>query len=137
VKKALLWGAVLAVVGIAAAVWFGRSGPTIEDGSYLVVDLGGEYVEAVQSPIGAQLFAGAPRPLIALLSEFTKAERDPQIAGVLLRVRPLEVGWGKAQEIRDAILRLQGKQKRVLAYLELEKFGANLEYYVASAADEV
>ena len=56
---------------------------------------------------------------------------------MLLRVRSLDVGWGKAQDLRRAITRLREKGKRTVAYLELEKYGPNLEYYVASAADAV
>jgi len=56
---------------------------------------------------------------------------------VLLRVRPLQIGWAKAQELRDAIQSLSAAGKRTVAFVELASFGANLEYYVASAADEV
>jgi protease-4 len=47
------------------------------------------------------------------------------------------VGWGKAAEIRGAIRDISAAGKRTVAWLELSSFGANLEYFVASAADEV
>ena len=109
---------------------------TVEDKSWLVVDLEGEYVEADLSPL-QRLLGRHARTLASLLSELAKAERDERLAGVLLRVRSLDVGWGKAQDLRAAVLRLREKGKRTVAYLELEKYGANVEYYVASAADAV
>jgi protease-4 len=137
VKKIFLRVGIVLLVLFALAAWFAGGGLEIEDGSYVVMDVGGAYVEAAQAPLVSKLFAGAPRPLVSLLSELAKVERDDRLAGVVLRIQPLEVGWGKAQEIRAAIERLRAKERRVIAYLELEKFGANIEYYVASAADEV
>ena len=44
------------------------------------------------------------------------------------------VGWGKAEEIRDAIADFRSSGKPVYAYLE---FGINKEYYIASACDKI
>ena len=55
----------------------------------------------------------------------------------MLRVRDLEIGWAKAQELRDAIQSASQKGHKTVAWIELASFGANLEYFVASAADEV
>jgi protease-4 len=72
-----------------------------------------------------------------LLSEMKKAERDDRLSRVVLRIRNLDIGWGQAQELRDAIGRLREAGRRPIAYLEVVGFSANIEYYVASAADEV
>ena len=71
------------------------------------------------------------------MSELSKVERDDRVAGVLLRIQDLDIGWAKGQEVRAAIQRLSGKGQKVIAYLETETLSSNLEYYVASAADEV
>ncbi len=136
-RKNLVRIALVVLVLLGLATWLGGGGPKIAEGSYVHIDVGGSYVEAAQAPLVSQLVAGGPTPLVSLLSEFAKVERDERIAGVILRIEPLEVGWGKAQEIRGGIERLRAKDRRVVAYLELEKFGANVEYYIASAADEV
>lgn len=112
-------------------------GPTIHPGSALVVDLEGEYVEAPQAPLVARLLGQHRVPLVSVLSELRKAGRDARIASVILRIRGLDIGWAKAQDLRDAILALHDRGKRTYAYVECERFGANREYYVASAADEV
>ncbi len=131
-----IWIAVALLV--LAALWLVTgAGPRIEQGSALVIDLQGAYVETTRPPLVARFLGDGPQPLIGLLSELTKAERDDRLETVVFRVRSLEIGWGKAQEIRDAISRLGAKGRRTVAWLEVERFGPHLEYYVASAADEV
>lgn len=115
----------------------GLSGPSIAKGSALVLDLQGSYVEAPEAPLIARLLGQHQTPLISVLSELRKAARDARITTVVLRIRGLDIGWGKAQDLRDAILALHDRGKRTVAYVECESFGANREYYVASAADEV
>lgn len=112
-------------------------GPSIAPGSALVLDLEGEYVEAPEAPIVARLLGQHRVPLVSILSELRKAGRDARITTVILRIRGLDIGWAKAQDLRDAILALHDRGKRTIAYLESERFGSTREYYVASAADEV
>jgi protease-4 len=126
---------VLLALGIGSLFLGGA--PDVESGSALVLELRGEYVEAVESPLLVRLTREARRPFAALLSELRKAERDERIRAVVLRVRDLEIGWAKAQELRAAIAALGDAGKRSVAYLELEPFGANLEYYIASAANDI
>ena len=125
------------LVLIAIVWWLSPKGPVIEQGSVLVLDLEGSYVESAEPPLLSRLTAEPPRPLASLLSDLAKAERDTRLAAVVLRVRSLEIGWAKAQEIRDAIARLGDHGRRTIAYLETESFAGNLEYYVASAAQEL
>jgi protease IV len=134
-RRLYWWLPVLLLVGVA--VWLiSRTGAGIESGSWLVVDLEGQYVEGEPPPL-QRIFGRGGRGLASQFSELGKAERDERLGGVFLRVRGLDVGWGKAQDLRRAIVRLREKGKRTVAYLELEKYGSNLEYYVASAADAV
>ncbi len=121
---------------IAASLYFGR-GPAIEPGSTLVVELAGDYVEGAPPPLLLRLASAPQQSFLSLLSRLRVAERDERLAAVVFRVRDLEIGWAKAQELRDAIAALSRAGKRTLAYLELEAFGANLEYYVASAANGI
>ncbi len=125
----------LLVAGVA--FWaFGR-GPELAPGTQLVLEIRGTYVDAPVNPVLARLFGRAERTLIGALSEMSKAERDDRITSVLIEVGGLDVGWGKASELRSAIARLGDAGKRTTVYLELESLSANLEYYVATAADEI
>ncbi len=109
----------------------------IKQGSTLVIDLGGHYVEAPAASPLARLMGSDTRPFIDLLSTFSLVERDERIATVVLRIQPLEIGWGKADELRAAIGRLREKGRKTVALLEVQNFSANKEFYVGSAADEL
>jgi protease-4 len=129
---------VAAAVGLVLVWLLVRSeGPSIEEGSILVLPIAGQYVESHDPSLLARILTNTGMSFAALLSEMKKAERDHRISTVVLRIRNLDIGWGQAQELRDAIRRLEEAGRRPVAYLEVVGFGANLEYYVASAADEI
>jgi protease-4 len=129
---------VVAAIGLVLLWLLGRGeGPVIEDGSILVLPIEGRYVESQDPSLLARILTDTGMSFAALLSEMKKAERDDRLSRVVLRIRTLAIGWGQAQELRDAIRRLREAGRRPIAYLEVAGFGANIEYYVASAADEV
>jgi protease-4 len=111
--------------------------PKIEPGTTLVLEIGGRYVEAERSPIYGRLFGDARRPFVSLLSSISKAERDERIDMLVLVIRPLDIGWGKAEELRDALHRFEASGGRTLAYLDMASFGGSREYYIATAAEEI
>ncbi len=131
------------VIVIAAIAFFllwllmPGGGVSIEDGSILVLPIEGHYVESKDPSLLAQILTDADMSFAGLLLEMKKAERDDRLSGVVLRIRNLAIGWGQAQELRGAIQRLSEAGRRPIAYLEVAGFGANIEYYVASAADDV
>ena len=128
------------VLALAAVIYLAAQGPTVADGSTLTVRLEGGYVEATDAGVLARLtgvLVAPPPSFPALLSLLAKAERDERIDTVVFRVRSLGIRWGKAQELRRAIARLRDAGKHTIAYLEVQTYGANLEYYVSIACDEL
>jgi protease-4 len=113
------------------------SGPVIEQGSTVVLEIGGGYVEGPAAPLLARLMGDPRAPFVGLLGTFALLERDDRVGTVVLHVKSLEIGWGKAEEIRGAIARLREAGRRTVAFLEVTSFSPNREYFVASAADEV
>jgi len=109
----------------------------IEKGSILVLELGGEYIEAPAASPFARVIGQHTRPFLDLLATFSLVERDDRIETIVLRIQPLEIGWGKADELRAAIARLRDEGKKTVALLEVQNFSANKELYVGSAADEI
>ncbi len=136
--RTLRW-IVITVLAVAAVYVLSiyRQTSSIADGSTLVVELSGNYVEAGEAPAFSQLLGMDRRSLLGTLSELRKAERDDRIKNVLLIVRGLQVGWAKAQDLRDAINALRVAGRHPVAYLEVEGFGANRDYFVASAAEKL
>jgi len=123
---------------LLALFWWvarGEAEPEIADGSLLVIELGGRYVDGTV-PLVSRLRGEPVQSLLGLTSELRKAARDERLHGVVFRVRSLDVGWAQAEEIRETILRLREKGRKTLAVLEVEGFG-NAPYYVASAAERV
>jgi protease IV len=59
---------------------------------------------------------GSDREFAETLLELRQAERDPSVNGVLLVYDDLNVGWGRAEEVRAAIGRLRAAGKRVFAW---------------------
>ena len=126
------------VVGLLLVWWLsGDSEPTVPQDGILVLAVEGHYTEAAEPSLISRAL-GSPRPtFVGLLSEMRKAERDDRLVGVVLRIRKINIGWAKAQELREAIEALSAAGRKTVAYVEHQSFAANIEYFVASAADEV
>ncbi|MGB2697057.1 MAG: S49 family peptidase, partial [Candidatus Zixiibacteriota bacterium] len=97
---------------------------------YLQVWLSGEIAEEKTRFI----FAPSRRTILDFIEEMEKAKKDRTIQGMFLRIDPLEVGWAKVQEIRNAILDFKESGKKVICFMEM---GGDREYYLATAADKI
>ena len=111
-----------------------ESVPLLSGGKVALLDLD-DRLASSNGPLRSLLGLSAPDPYLRLMRFLDEAVRDPQLEGVVLKVEGLRgSGWGKAEELRQAVLRLRGAGKKVLAVL-LSTDDAG--YMVASAADEV
>jgi protease-4 len=74
-------------------------------------------------------------PYLELMRFLDLATRDPQLRGVVLKMQGLPgLNWGRAEELRQAVLRMRGSGKKVMAVL----LSCNdKDYLVASAADQI
>ncbi|HYD47032.1 MAG TPA: signal peptide peptidase SppA [Terriglobales bacterium] len=109
----------------------------IKTGSYLLLDVRDRYVEAPPDDLLGRLLGGGGRTLHDLITTLRMAKADQRIAGVILRIGSLDIGWAKAQDIRDAIFDFRRSNKPMLALLEHELTSSNREYYIATAADRI
>ena len=128
---------VFALLGVMLLIAFtmGSTEPGIEDDSVLVIRLRGEFPEHV----GIEMSFGswdskAPATLLELRNAFKKAAKDDRIRAIVLHCGGLGAGWAKSQEIRWAIEEFKESGKPVVAFMQM---AGTLDYYVASAADEV
>jgi protease IV len=99
------------------------------------IPLGGAYGDASQNGlpipvIGSPSYASI-RPV---LRDLARAERDPDVCGVLLELGPLSAG-ALTSEVRDAIHRVRAAGKPVVAVAEA--IGGSGTYHVAAACDRV
>lgn len=132
----ILGGLVLvAFVGIALLWAALRKGePAIRDNSVLTLRVAGSLPDYSPDDPFKRFFGGPDQSLTGLVMQFKKAKVDKRIKAILLDVNMSGVGWGKAEEIRDAITDFRSSGKPVYAYIE---FGLNKEYYIATACDKI
>lgn len=135
-RRLLIVLALVVIGGLAARGWL-SGGKGIADASWVLIDLQGTYGEDVPGDSVARLLGEETLSLLELLLMIRDAGEDPRVAGLVVRIRPLAFGWAKAQDVRDALLRFRDSGKPLHAYLELELGGGTMEYYVASAAEEI
>src|SRR5690242_16518970 len=130
-------GAVLLVCVIGVVlIWsaFRRSEPTIRDNSVLTLRVAGTLPDYTPDDPFKKFFGGPDQSLTGLVMQFKKAKVDKRIKAIMLDIDTSGLGWGKAEELRDAITDFRSSGKPVYAYIE---FGLNKEYYIATACDKI
>ena len=130
-------GAVFLVVVIGiVAIWAAlrKSEPSIRDNSVLTLRVAGSLPDYSPDDPFKKWFGGPDQSLTGLVMQFKKAKVDKRIKAILLDVNLSGVGWGKAEELRDAIIDFRSSGKPVYAFIE---FGLNKEYYIATACDKI
>jgi protease IV len=125
-----------AAVGALALLLRGNSQSTSTwaGKSYLYLNLDREIPE--QPPVELpSFFERRPPTLRTLVESIDRAGEDSKVDALVLRVSMLpDAGWGKVQELRDAILRFRKSGKPAYAHLE---FAGNKEYYLATACSKI
>jgi protease-4 len=106
----------------------------ISSGVVAMVDLNDRLSGGV-NPALALFGATGSDPYLRLMRFLDLATKDPQLQGVVLKMEGLGgVDWGRAEELRQAVLRLRAGGKKVMAVLlSCDDKG----YLVASAADQI
>lgn len=128
----------LAVVSVLLVTWWhARRGPSIPPGSYVVLRLAGSYADVAPGRWVTRFFFPQEATLFELVLDLRKAKSDARIRGILMRIADLQIGWGKAAEIRQAILDFRKSGKLAVALIEQEFTPGNMAYFIASACDRV
>jgi protease-4 len=146
-KKRSAWilVAVVAMVAVGAAVMGGLAlllrggagrGVTWSGAADSYLDL--SFAEIPEQPATSEfgsLFEQKQTSLRAVVESLDRGAADPRIKAVVLRVSSLsDSGFGKVQELRDAIGRFRKSGKPAYAHLE---FAGNREYYLATACSRI
>lgn len=128
--------------GFSAFGWGGNRpslpGEPAALGGSLAVRISGERYPALWSGprllYKVELGQKSGTALLRLLATLQRLEKEPRALGVLVIVSGVAGGWGVADELRAALVRLRAAGKHVIAY------AADLstrEYYIASAAEHI
>jgi protease-4 len=141
-KTAWLVAAGVAAVALGAAAvgavallvrGAGRSGDVFAGGGYLAIELEGDMPEG-PAPGVSGFFESRPPSIRALVEAVDRAAADRRVKGLLLRVGPVETGWARVQELRDALLRFRRSNKPSWAHLE---DAGNIEYFLATGCAKI
>ncbi len=86
------------------------------------------------TPAADPFFGSTTENFKAKIDRIKKARKDAAVKGLYLQLDGLHVGWGKIDELSQAIADFRKSGKKVYAYLES---GEAADYYLALACDEV
>ncbi len=124
----------VAVIGIAIVIESVNKA-IVPDNSVLVLNVSGGLPDhSVDDPLAQTFGVGEPKSFSSLLLQLRKAKADARVGAVLLDINFPGIGWGKADELRDAIRDFRSSGKPIYSYMEL---GMNKEYYIASATEKI
>lgn len=128
---------VFLIAGIVAIVLIAGSlgKPDVPRNSVLVLNVSGDLPDyAPEEPLERVFGVAQKQSFTSLLTQLRKAKVDTRIGAVMLDISFPGIGWGKADELRDAVKEFRTSGKPVYAYLEI---GTNREYYIATSADKI
>ena len=124
----------VAIIGFALlAESLGK--PDVPENSVLVLKVSGDLPDYAPENAMARAFGiEQKQSFTSLLTQLRKAKVDSRVGAILLDVDFPGIGWGKADELRDAIKDFRASGKPAYAYMEI---GTNREYYIATAAEKI
>lgn len=126
-----LFVAVIGIFLIAGSI----NQPSVARNSVLLLNVSGELPDYTPDDAIARAVGFAqPQSFTSLMTQLRKAKVDSRVTGVFLDISFPGIGWGRADELRDAIKDFRSSGKPVYAYMEI---GSNKEYYIATAADKI
>jgi len=124
----------LALIGLALLLT-SYSRPTVAQKSVLLLNVSGSLPDYTPDDAVARAVGFAqPQSFTSLLTQLRKAKVDNRISAVFLDINFPGIGWGRAEELRDAIADFRSSGKPAYAYMEI---GTNKEYFIATAADKI
>ena len=134
-KKAKLLTLAVLVLGISWSLAGFRSQKLLQN-SILLIEIAGEVPETVPyNPLWG-FFEPPPITLLDKVMLLRKARVDKKVKAVVVAIRDNSLGFGKVEELRQAILSYRKSGKPAVCYLELEG-DADLSYYLAGACDRI
>ncbi len=131
----LVFFGVLILIAVVFVSFFVEKAPEVEEGSYLVLALGGELPEESSGYFDMPFFEKEQTTVKTVLDCIEKAGADRRIKGIVVNITPFAFGWSKTNEIRDKLVWFKEESaKPVVAYMLM---GGDIEYCLASACDKI
>ncbi len=133
-RRAIVIG--ILIVFLVLIVWAAAKPTRLSANSVLLIDASGEISEQRSASLLGQFEDDSTPVLHEYLDAIDAARTDSRITGIVVRLAPLDTGWGKLEEIRAHLLSFQSSGKPSVCYLGYDGIG-NPEYYLASACSQI
>jgi protease IV len=139
---AMTWGKRRAIVIVFVVffflviLWAMRKPQRMLSNAVLVIDAAGEINEQRPFDLWSSLNGNTIPVLHDYLDAIDTAAGDRRVTGIVVRIAPLETGWGKLEEIRSHLVAFQKSGKPSICYLGYDGIG-NPEYYLASGCSQI
>lgn len=110
-------------------------GAKVSDNSVLVLKVSGSHPDYYPKDPLMEAF-GIPEPISfsSIITQLRKAKVDDRIKGIILEIESNDLGWARANELREAIKDFKASRKPIYSYMEV---GMNQEYFIATATDKI
>lgn len=133
----ILVGSLVVALGVGI-VLFSRA-RAVPGRTLIEVDLDGAVAEHVPDDPVARVILRRQLTVRDLVDALERAGGDERVLGLIARLGNAPLGLGRAQEIRDAVVRFREKGKLAIAFAETfgELSPANASYYLATGFDEI
>lgn len=119
---------------IASSIW-ARPNLVLKRANVLELNVYGELVEYKPKLNLLQRYLAKPPTCFSdLIFALKEAEEDEHIKACLVKIGYHNLGWGRTQELREAIISFRARGKKAFAFLEE---AGSLEYFLACACDEI
>ncbi len=98
---------------------------------YVEFTLGGTYSDVKETSFFG---TASTKTLRGLFKKLDALKNDDEVAGIIIKIGNIGIGWANLQEIREKLNEFQDTDKEMIAYLET---GGNTEYLLATAMDRI
>jgi protease-4 len=109
--------------------------PPAARNAVLQLDMRGGWTDQPASDPVSALFSDTS--FVEVLLRLNAAAEDPNVKGVFVRAAEMDLGSSRAEELREAFLRLKAKNKFIIAHSQGFLASGPASYRAISAADEI
>jgi protease-4 len=123
------------VVLALMAVQVSSQPPRVREATTVVLDLSDEIVETNPTDIFTRLLQHGVKPTMRGIEEtVAKAAADPRVNAMVVRLREPDIGWAKADELRQALAGFRTSRKKLYCHMIA---GSLRDYFIATACEKI
>jgi len=125
--------------GLITTIVLWTTGEDVPDRTILEIDFTKGVVEYVPDDVSARMVVDSGPTTMELVEALEMAADDDRVRAVVARIAPGRMGFGRIQEMRDAVARFRDSGKPAFAWADTfgEMSAGNGAYYLATAFDEI